>query len=60
MAHERSWGFGEEDWRPLTVAELDARVRVKDVRGALFTPHCARVHPAKLVRGLAARARPPA
>jgi glycine/D-amino acid oxidase-like deaminating enzyme len=37
--------------------ELDdaaARVRVARLRGARFTPHCARVQPAKLVRGLAA------
>lgn len=29
------------------------RLDVTRGRGALFTPHCARVHPAKLVRGLA-------
>jgi glycine/D-amino acid oxidase-like deaminating enzyme len=37
--------------------ELDdaaARVRVAGLRGARFPPHCARVQPAKLVRGLAA------
>ena len=37
--------------------ELDdalARVRVAGLRGARFTPHCARVQPAKLARGLAA------
>ncbi len=32
--------------------ELAARVRVQAL-GALFSPHCARVQPAKLVRGLA-------
>jgi glycine/D-amino acid oxidase-like deaminating enzyme len=31
-----------------------ARVRVAGLRGARFTPHCARVQPAKLARGLAA------
>ena len=30
-----------------------SRVGVRDARGGVFTPHCARVHPAKLVRGLA-------
>jgi glycine/D-amino acid oxidase-like deaminating enzyme len=30
-----------------------ARVRVAGLRGARFTPHCARVQPAKLARGLA-------
>ncbi len=29
------------------------RARVSDLRGALYTPHCARVHPARLVTGLA-------
>jgi glycine/D-amino acid oxidase-like deaminating enzyme len=45
---QRSWGFGDEDWR-----QTDATAGVDGVRGAVFTPHCARVHPAKLVRGLA-------
>ncbi len=47
-------GFGEEDLRELDGAELDARVRVAGARIATFSPHVARVHPAKLVRGLAA------
>jgi glycine/D-amino acid oxidase-like deaminating enzyme len=34
--------------------EANARVRVAGLRGARFTPHCARVQPAKLARGLAA------
>ena len=38
----------------LDVDEATARVRVAGLRGARFTPHCARVQPAKLVRGLAA------
>ncbi|MDX6479935.1 MAG: hypothetical protein QOG85_445, partial [Gaiellaceae bacterium] len=37
----------------LGVDELAARVRVQGALGALFSPHCARVQPAKLVRGLA-------
>jgi glycine/D-amino acid oxidase-like deaminating enzyme len=37
----------------LGVDELAARVRVRGALGALFSPHCARVQPAKLVRGLA-------
>jgi glycine/D-amino acid oxidase-like deaminating enzyme len=35
---------------------LAARVRVAGARGALFDPECARIQPAKLVRGLAAAA----
>ena len=30
-----------------------ARIRVDGALGASFTPHCARIHPAKLARGLA-------
>src|SRR5206468_2634871 len=37
----------------LDVDELAARVRVRGALGALYSPHCARVQPAKLVRGLA-------
>ncbi|MEA2293036.1 MAG: hypothetical protein QOE86_675 [Solirubrobacteraceae bacterium] len=54
LAAERAWGFGEEDWRALSRDEVAARVHVRGTRGGLFSPHCARVHPAKLVRGLAA------
>ena len=53
LAWERSWGFGEDDWVGLSERDLADRVAVAGARGALFTPHCARVHPAKLVRGLA-------
>jgi glycine/D-amino acid oxidase-like deaminating enzyme len=37
----------------LDVDEAAARVRVAGLRGARFTPHCARVQPAALARGLA-------
>jgi glycine/D-amino acid oxidase-like deaminating enzyme len=47
-------GVGEADLRELSGAELAGRVHVAGARGAAFTPHVARVHPAKLVRGLAA------
>ena len=33
--------------------EAAGHIRVRGNLGALFTPHCARIHPAKLVRGLA-------
>ncbi|MBJ7608267.1 MAG: FAD-dependent oxidoreductase [Candidatus Dormibacteraeota bacterium] len=39
--------------RWLCAAELESRVRIAGSLGATFTPHCARLHPAKLVRGLA-------
>jgi glycine/D-amino acid oxidase-like deaminating enzyme len=51
-ARERG-GLLEEDLHELGPAELEERVRVAGALGASFTPHVARVHPAKLVRGLA-------
>jgi glycine/D-amino acid oxidase-like deaminating enzyme len=53
IAEERSWGFGEEDFRFLDVHQLEGRARVAGSRGALYTPHAAAIHPARLVRGLA-------
>jgi len=50
----REQGLEEEDLYELSAAELAARVRVAGALGARFSPHVARVHPAKLVRGLAA------
>jgi glycine/D-amino acid oxidase-like deaminating enzyme len=49
----RSWGFGEEDYRWLTAEEASARLKAANVLGAGYTPHCAAIHPARLVRGLA-------
>jgi glycine/D-amino acid oxidase-like deaminating enzyme len=53
-AHER--GFTEDDVRLLDASEATARLAASQVVGGSFTPHCAAVHPAKLVRGLAAAA----
>jgi len=50
----RTEGLAEEDLRELSAAELAARIRVAGASGASFSPHVARVHPAKLLRGLAA------
>ncbi|HWB37819.1 MAG TPA: FAD-dependent oxidoreductase [Rugosimonospora sp.] len=49
----RSFGFGPDDLDLLGAAEAHERVGATGVLGALYTPHCARIHPAKLVRGLA-------
>jgi len=49
----RMRGVGERDLRELTGAQLEQRVRVAGAQGALFSPHVARVHPAKLLRALA-------
>ncbi|HEV7585590.1 MAG TPA: FAD-binding oxidoreductase [Solirubrobacteraceae bacterium] len=54
VASSRRHGLGEADLRELSGSELEARVHVAGARAAAFTPHVARVHPAKLVRGLAA------
>jgi glycine/D-amino acid oxidase-like deaminating enzyme len=48
---ERLGAAPRGEW--LDVDDAAARVRVAGLRGARFTPHCARVQPAKLARGLA-------
>ncbi|MEV6928881.1 FAD-dependent oxidoreductase [Dactylosporangium sp. NPDC051485] len=50
---EEAAGYGI-DLRLLTAAEAAERVGATGVLGATFTPHCAAIQPAKLVRGLAA------
>ncbi len=49
----REWGVGPDD---LALLDADAASQLCDatrVRGGTYTPHCAAVHPARLVRGLA-------
>jgi glycine/D-amino acid oxidase-like deaminating enzyme len=46
-------GFGEDDLRLLDVEETRTMLAASGVVGGAFTPHCAAVHPARLVRGLA-------
>lgn len=53
-AHDR--GFDEADLRLLSSTEAVGLLAATGVRGGTFTPHCAAVHPAKLVRGLAGAA----
>jgi glycine/D-amino acid oxidase-like deaminating enzyme len=43
-------------WEVLDADQVSARVRVAGARGGLYSPHCARVQPARLVDGLAAAA----
>ncbi|HSJ46887.1 MAG TPA: FAD-dependent oxidoreductase [Euzebyales bacterium] len=43
----------DDDLVQLDADALADRVHVADARGALFDPHCATVHPGRLVRGLA-------
>jgi glycine/D-amino acid oxidase-like deaminating enzyme len=52
VAAAAEWGPG--DLRFLEPDEVASRVRATKVLGATFTPHCAAIHPGKLVRGLAA------
>ena len=49
----RGWGFGEDHMRLLDGAEARGRIGASSVLGGTFTPHCAALQPARLVRGLA-------
>jgi glycine/D-amino acid oxidase-like deaminating enzyme len=53
LEEARSLGITEDDLRWVDAAEATALVGATDVRGAIYTPHCAAIHPARLVRGLA-------
>ncbi|GII48080.1 FAD-dependent oxidoreductase [Planotetraspora silvatica] len=53
LAWQRDWGWTEEDVRLLPPEEMDARLRVNGAVSATWSPHCARIQPAKLARGLA-------
>jgi glycine/D-amino acid oxidase-like deaminating enzyme len=53
VARMREYGFGEDDLVLLTEPEARARVGASSVLGGTYTPHCAAIHPARLVRGLA-------
>jgi glycine/D-amino acid oxidase-like deaminating enzyme len=54
LQHLRELGFSEDDYAWLPAGEAQQRVQTQQNFGALFTPHCAAIHPARLVRGLAA------
>jgi glycine/D-amino acid oxidase-like deaminating enzyme len=54
VAEDRRWGLTDDDVRLLDGPSTAARVQVDGAVGSVFSPHCARIHPAKLVRGLAA------
>ena len=56
IAESRTFGLTDNDLCWLDPAELDPRVRVNGALGATFSPHCAALHPMKLVNGLVARA----
>ncbi|MGN6580516.1 MAG: NAD(P)/FAD-dependent oxidoreductase [Bordetella sp.] len=46
-------GHDESDYRWLDADELTRQVRLRKPYGAIYSPHCAVVNPAQLVRGLA-------
>jgi glycine/D-amino acid oxidase-like deaminating enzyme len=59
LARLRAAAAAEREWPHTDVEELDAaaaasRIAVDGALGGIWHPHCARVHPAKLVSGLAA------
>jgi glycine/D-amino acid oxidase-like deaminating enzyme len=53
LAGRRARGILEEDMWMLDADQVAERVRIAGVLGGAYTPHCARVHPGRLVRGLA-------
>ncbi|MFN4156186.1 MAG: NAD(P)/FAD-dependent oxidoreductase [Paracoccaceae bacterium] len=53
QADDMAWEVPEARSHLIGAAEAAARIRIKDVQGALVTGGVARVQPAKLVRGLA-------
>ncbi|MET0929055.1 MAG: FAD-binding oxidoreductase [Aeromicrobium sp.] len=48
------WGSGDDHRVELSADEVGERLQVDGALGATFSPHCARVQPAKLVSGIAA------
>jgi glycine/D-amino acid oxidase-like deaminating enzyme len=59
LARLRAWAQEEALWPEAGTQLLSAgasaeRVKIAGALGGLWQPHCARIHPAKLVRGLAA------
>jgi len=49
---ENAWGF--DDVTLLDAAQSAARINIPGVSAGIWHPHCARIHPAKLVQGLRA------
>ena len=49
----RLYGFDETDMRLLSAEQARDLGGASNVLGAVYTPHCAAIHPARLARGLA-------
>lgn len=52
--HEHELSYGEKDRELYGAVETAERIRVAGAVGSTWTPHGARVHPVKLLKGLAA------
>lgn len=54
-AHQnfKDQGYLDSDFQWLNKSEVDQHVRIHSAEGAIYSPHCARIQPAKLARGLA-------
>ncbi len=55
VAEAAEFGFGPQDLALLDATEARQRLAGSSVLGGTFTPHCAAIQPAKLVRSLASR-----
>ncbi|GAA0443227.1 FAD-dependent oxidoreductase [Acrocarpospora corrugata] len=53
IVDQRAWGWTPGDVDLLGTREMTARIRVAGAVAASWSPHCARVQPAELARGLA-------
>jgi glycine/D-amino acid oxidase-like deaminating enzyme len=53
VAEARRFGFGADDLCWLPPGDVEPLLRASAVLGATFTPHCAALHPLRLVRALA-------
>lgn len=53
LQHLYQLGLDEADYHWLSRDQLNEQLRLASPYGAVYTPHCATIQPAKLVRGLA-------
>lgn len=53
LSYLRTWGFAAHDLRLMEPKEREERIRIAGARAATYSPHCARIQPAKLAVGLA-------
>jgi glycine/D-amino acid oxidase-like deaminating enzyme len=53
LAADDAWGIGAAHQQELSADQVGERLQVAGALGGVFSPHCARVQPAKLVSGIA-------